>query len=178
MRKTSGLVMWGPSGPLLFKHAPPFLFEGFWVYTKGFLSFYAKNLWGAIRKASGCYLKRKPSGLVCWGPSGPFFFKHAPPFLFEGYRVYSKTIWVLFASLLDWFAGALRAPSFLNTLRLFYSRAPAFIQRPSGFYSRAFWIGPLGPFFFKHAPPFLFEGLRVYSNIFLGSTRELSELVC
>ena len=40
---------WGPSGPFLFKDAPPFPFEGFWVYSQGF--------WESILKASGFYSK-------------------------------------------------------------------------------------------------------------------------
>ena len=67
---------------------------------------------------------------------------------------------MLFERLLGWFAGALRAPFFLNTLRLFYSKASGFIPKASGLVC---W-GPSGPFLFKDAPPFLFEGFWVYSK--------------
>ena len=70
----------------------------------------------------------------------PFFFKDAPPFLFEGSWAYSKGFWgsILKASGFYlkgfWvgFAGALRAPSFLKTLRLFYSKASGCIPKASG----------------------------------------------
>ena len=39
---------------------------------------------------------------------------------------------MLFERRLGWFAGALRAPFFLKTLRLFYSKASGLIPKASG----------------------------------------------
>ena len=47
-----------------FKDAPPFLLESVWVYSKGSRAL-AERFLDFIRKASG---------LVRWGPSGPFLF--------------------------------------------------------------------------------------------------------
>ena len=41
-------------------------------------------------------------------------------FYSKAFWVYSKGFWMLFEGLLDRFAGALRAPFFVKTIRLFY----------------------------------------------------------
>ena len=92
-----------PFGPLLFKRRSAFsIVEGSWVLFEGFRVpfesfwvgllgpfgpllckrvrlFYSGRLLGPVRRLQGNILDA--SGLVCWGPSGPFFLKDAPPFL-------------------------------------------------------------------------------------------------
>ena len=82
---------------------------------------------------------RKASEGVCWGPSGPFSFKDAPPYLFEGFCVFVNGFWVLFQRYLDRFAGALRAPVlFKDSLLFLFGGFWVIIQKPSGFYLKGF----------------------------------------
>ena len=117
-----------------------------------------KSFWVLFFLASGFYPWPGPDGPGL-GPAGPeFFFKDAPPFLFERLlKVFEKLLGSIF----------LASGDCLKSFWVLFFLA-------SGFYP---WPGPDGPglgpagpeFFFKDAPPFLFERLLKVFEKLLGS---------
>jgi len=162
------LVYLGPSGHIFLKTLRV-------IYSKasGFIGkasgFYSMGSWVLFERLLGWFTGALRA---LFFKTLRLFYSKASGFIGKASGFYSMGSWVLFERLLGWFTGALRALFFkrrsaLSIRRLLgLSEKPlGFIRWTLGFYSRGFWVGlrrPFGPFFFKDAPPVLFEGFWVY----------------